>query len=345
MSENSGPKGQGKTSSKPKSTPSPSPTNSYFDLDEYLRDEISVTPAFETPNPTGMFNVGSSTSDIWNYKTGERTSLYDTGRFTFSLTGTGIDAADTTQPENPLPIIALLADYGNRANYLLSPNQNLYSASTAASYWLGKNTDRTKRNWAFETLLSKGYIPTDLANGLDRNSSQADMILAAALTNAVTSISVKNYNLLNAGMNMLTLDEGLFQLDPNLSSETDTGPGFGGTSTRITRQEFKPDDYRLAVDKAYRDITGQAASDTTLNTYIKVLQQLEEKNPAKQVATTTGTPQNNTTVVKETGGVSQAAAEDLLLKQAIAEPETEFYQKATTFMDYFNEAIKSKVDL
>lgn len=342
MSENSGSAGQGKLPSKPVVTPSPKAT---FDLDDYLRSGVEVTPAFGAANPTGMFGVGSSISEMQNHKTGEQSSFYDTGRFTFNLTATGIDASDTTQPENPLPVIALLADYGNRANYLLSPNQNLYSAATAASFWLGKNTDRTKRNWAFETLLAKGYIPTDIANGLDRNSSQADMILAAALTNAVTSISVKNYNLLNAGMNMLTLDEGLFQLDPNTSAIEDSGPAFGGTSTRITRQEFKPEDYRMAVDKAYRDITGEAASDSTLNTYIQVLQRIEEKSPAKQVATTTGTPQNNTTVVKETGGVSQAAAEDLLLKQAIAEPETEFYQKATTFMDYFNEAIKSKVDL
>jgi hypothetical protein len=345
MSESSGPAGQGKTPSKPKATPKPSP-KATFNLDEYIRGGIEVTPAFGGANPTGMFGVGSSVTEIMNHKTGEQSSLYDSGRFTFSLTGTGIDASDSTQPENPLPVIALLADYGNRANYLLSPNQNLYSAATAASFWLGKNTDRTKRNWAFETLLAKGYIPADLANGLDRNSSQADMILASALTNAVTSISVKNYNLLNANMNMLTLDEGLFQLDPNTSTTSGGGgAGFGGTSTRITRQEFKPEDYRIAVDQAYRDITGQAASDTTLNTYIKVLQKLEEKNPAKQVAKTTGTAQNNTTVVKETGGVSQAAAEDLLLKQAIAEPETEYYQKATTFMDYFNEAIKAKVDL
>jgi hypothetical protein len=338
MSESSGPAGQGKTPSKPKSTPTPSPKAS-FNLDDYIRGEAEFTPAYGS-----VYGVGDSQSEIYNYRTGEQ-SATRTGYFTFSLTQNGIDASDSRQPENPLPMVAVLADYGNRANYLLSPNQNLYSAATAASYWLDKNMDRQKRNWAFETLLAKGYIPADMAEGLDRNSSQADMILAGALTNAVNSISVKNYNRLGAGMNMLTLDEGLFELDPNTSATEDTGPGFGGTSTRITRQEFKPDDYRLAVDKAYRDITGQAASDTTLNTYIKVLQQLEEKNPAKQVATTTGTAQNNTTVVKETGGVSQPQAEDILLKQAIAEPETEFYQKATTFMDYFNEAIKAKVDL
>jgi hypothetical protein len=344
MSETSGPAGSGKTSSKPKPTPKPSP-KATFNLDDYLRGGVEVTPAFGSANPTGMFGVGSSVTEIMNHKRGEQSSFYDTGRFTFNLTGTGIDASDSTQPENPLPIVALLADNGNRANYLLTANQNLYSSATAASYWLSKNTTRDRRNWAFETLLAKGYIPADMANGLDRNSSQADMILASALTNAVTSISVKNYNLLNANMNMLTLDEGLLQLDPNTSSTTTGGAGYGGVSTRITRQEFKPEDYRIAVDKAYTSITGQAASDSTLDTYIQVLQKLEAADPMKQVATTTGSASNSKTVVKETGGVSQAEAEDVLLKQAIAEPETEYYQKATTFMDYFNEAIKAKVDL
>lgn len=333
--ENSGPGGSGKK------TPSPAPS---FNLDDFIRGGVEVTPAYTQPTPTGMYGVGSSITAIDEYRTGERRAT-QTGYFTFSLTQDGINASDSRQPENPLPVVAMLADYGNRANYLLSPNQNLYSAADAASFWLGKNMSRERRNWAFETLLSKNYISADVAKGLDRNSSQADLILAAALTNAVTSISVKNYNRQGAGIDMLTLDEGLFQLDPNTSSETDSGPAFGGTSTRITRQEFKPEDYRMAVDKAYKDITGQGASESTLDTYIKVLQKLEAKNPAKQVAKTTGTAQNNTTVVKETGGVSQPEAEDILLKQAISEPETEYFQKATKFMDYFNEAIQAKVDL
>jgi hypothetical protein len=323
-------------------TPQPTPTSNAlpFDLEGAIRGGVTVKPAFGGANPNGMFGVGSSVTEMQNYRTGERTAAFD--RFTFAETASGIDAADIYQPENPLPGVAVLGDYGNRANFLLNNSSNLHSAAEAASDWLKRNPSTEMRSWAFSTLVGKGYISGDLAK-LDINSAQANMVLAEALGNAVTSISVKNVMRLNNKLGMLDLNEGLQELDPNTTSGT--GASFGGTSTRITRQEFKLEDYRIAVDKAYRDITGQAASDSTLDTYIQILQKLEEEDPMKQVATTTGSASNSKTVVKETGGVSQSEAEDILLKQAIAEPETEYYQKATSFMDYFNEAIKAKVNL
>lgn len=344
MSENSGPAGQGKTPSKPskpKSTPSPKPTT--FDLNAAIRGGVQVKPAFGTANPYGLFGVGSSNAIMQNYRSGERSSVYDSGRFTYSLTPTGISASDSYQPENPLEQIALIANEGNRKRELLSPNENLFSATTAASYWLSKNPSQERRNWAYETLVAKGYITGEEAK-LDRNSSQASMVLANALSSAVTSISVKNYNRINAGMDMLSFDEGLIELDPNTSSTT-SGSSYGGKSVQITRQEFDPADYRIAVDQAYTQITGQAADEDTLDTYIKVLQKLEASDPMKTVSKTTGSASNSKTVTKQTGGVSSAEAEDLLLKQALKEPETEYYQKATTFMDYFTEAMKSKVNL
>jgi hypothetical protein len=147
-------------------------------------------------------------------------------------------------------------------------------------------------------------------------------------------------------MDMLTLDEGLDGLMPAPSTTTSGGgSSYGGRSVQITRQEFKPEDYRIAVDKAYTDITGQAADEDTLSTYIKVLQRLEKADPLTQVSKTTGSASSSKTVTKQTGGVSQDEAQDVLLKQALKEPETEYYQKATTFMDYFTEAMKSKVNL
>jgi hypothetical protein len=323
-------------------TPQPTPTSNAlpFDLEGAIRGGVIVKPAFGGANPGGMFGVGSSVTEIQNYRTGERTAKYD--RFTFAETASGIDAADSYQPDNPLSDVAVLGDYGNRANFLLNNASDLHSATGAASDWLNRNPSIESRSLAFSTLVEKGYITGSDAK-LDINSSRANMVLAQALGNAVTSISVKNVMRLNNKLGMLDLNEGLAQLDPNTTPGT--GDSFGGTSTRITRQEFKPEDYRIAVDKAYRDITGQAASDSTLDTYIQILQKLEEEDPMKQVATTTGSQSNSKTVVKETGGVSQSEAEDILLKQAIAEPETEYYQKATSFMDYFNEAIKAKVDL
>ena len=330
MSENSGPAGQGKTPSKP------------WSVDSAIRGGVQIRPAVSAP--TSIWNVGSSSdSIIEGRRNGSRGAAYDQGRFAFSLTSGGITAADSLQPQNPLENIALLGDYGNRASIWANDQDNLYSAQTAASAWLAKNINSDKRLLAFDTLVAKGYIGTEEAK-LDRNSAEANMILAQALTNAVTSISVTNYSRLNSGMDMLTLDEGLDGLMPAPATST-SGSSYGGRSVQVTRQEFKPGDYRIAVDKAYTSITGQAADEDTLDTYIKVLQKMEKANPLTQVSNTTGSASNSKTVTKQTGGVSQDEAQDVLLKQALAEPETEYYQKATTFMDYFTEAMKSKVDL
>jgi hypothetical protein len=340
MRENLGPAGQGKTPSKPKNTATSAPS---WSLESSIRGGVKVNPAV-TP-PTSIWNVGSSAdSIIESRRTGSRGAAYDQGRFAFSLTSGGISASDSLQPQNPLPNIALLGDYGNRASIWANDQDNLYSAETAASAWLAKNINTDNRLLAFDTLVAKGYIGPDEAK-LDRNSAEANMILAQALTNAVTSISVTNYSRLNAGMDMLTLDEGLDGLMPAPSLSTGSGSSYGGKSVQISRQEFKPADYRIAVDKAYTDITGQAADEDTLDTYIKVLQKMEEANPLTQTSRTTGSASNSKTVTKQTGGVSQDEAQDVLLKQALAEPETEYYQKATTFMDYFTEAMKSKVNL
>jgi hypothetical protein len=341
MSENSGPAGQGKTPSKPRTTPTPAPS---WNINSAIRGGVKVNPAV-TP-PSTIWNAGSSAdSIIENRRTGSRGAAYDQGRFIFSLTSGGITASDSLQPQNPLPNIALLGDYGNRASLWANDQDNLYSAETAASAWLAKNINSDNRLLAFDTLVAKGYIGPDEAK-LDRNSAEANMILAQALTNAVTSISVTNYSRLNSGMDMLTLDEGLDGLMPAPSTTTSGGgSSYGGRSVQITRQEFKPEDYRIAVDKAYTDITGQAADEDTLSTYIKVLQRLEKADPLTQVSKTTGSASSSKTVTKQTGGVSQDEAQDVLLKQALKEPETEYYQKATTFMDYFTEAMKSKVNL
>lgn len=313
-----------------------------WSLDSAIRGGVNVKPAVAPP--TSMFNVGSSAdSIIESRRTGSRGAAYDAGRFNFSLTSGGISASDSLQPQNPLPNIALLGDYGNRANIWANNQGDLYSAESSASAWLAKNVNTDKWGYAWDTLVAKGYIGTDQAK-LDKKSAEANMVLAQALTNAVTSISVTNYSRLNAGMDMLTLDEGLEGLMPAPATST-SGSSFGGRSVQITRQEFKPEDYRIVVDKAYTDITGQAADEDTLDTYIKVLQKLESSDPMKTVSKTTGSASNSKTVTKTTGGVSQQEAEDVLLKQALKEPETEYYQKATTFMDYFTEAMKSKVNL
>ena len=322
---------------KAKVTPTPTPT--FNDPIGNARNNATPVP-FTTESSSAWTTAGNVTIDaIENRRAFQGVNFKDRWQFSPLPDGT-ITSTDTFQSNVAMPTTAILGDYGNRN----TPWQNgilIHTLESAVSAWAKKNAGTNAVSSIRANLIAKGWLTGDAAKV---TGNFVDEALINALNGAAANISYRNYNRLLVGQDLLTLDEGIADL-PSAPSTTTAGSGFGGTSTRIMRQEFKPEDYRIEVDKAYRDITGQAASDSTLDTYIRVLQKLEEANPMKQVSKTTGTPSNNKTVTKETGGVSQAAQEDILLKQAIAEPETEYYQKATTFMDYFNEAIKAKVNL
>jgi hypothetical protein len=316
----------------------PTPTTTPYDPDAAAR--ANATPVPFTSTGTSAWTTGGNVTidNIENRRAFQGVNFRDRWQFSPLPDGT-ITSTDTFNSNVAMETTAILGDYGNRN----SPWQNgvvIHSLESAVSAWAKKNAGKDTVSNVRATLIAKGWISGDSAK---ITGNFVDEALINALNGAAANISYRNYNRLLVGQDLLTLDEGIVDLAS--APSTSTGSGFGGTSTRIMRQEFKPEDYRIEVDKAYRDITGQGASDSTLDTYIKVLQKLEAADPMKQVSTTTGTPSNNKTVTKETGGVSQAAQEDILLKQAIAEPETEYYQKATTFMDYFNEAIKTKVNL
>jgi hypothetical protein len=295
-----------------------------YDPDQAAREAADPVP-FTNPS-TSTSNVGGNVSinAIEERRGANGVSFKDRWRFDPLGDGT-ISSTDSLNSNIVMETTAILGDYGNRN----TPWQNgtvIHSLSSAVAEWANRNVGKDIVGNARAMLIAKGWLTGDAAK---ITGNFVDEALINALNGAAAQISYRNYN----------------RLLTNLSDAPSTENSFGGVNTTITRQEFKQEDYRIAVDKAYRDITGQAASDTTLDTYLEVLRKLESDNPNKRVSKTTGSASNSTTTLTETGGVSAEAAQDVLLKQAIAEPETEYYQKATTFMDYFNEAIKAKVDL
>lgn len=337
MSENSGPAGQGKSPSKPK-TPTPSPSR--WDPFESARNNSNFTP-YERPATSPWTVGGTVTNRSVSDRQGEWASQFDSNRWIFNTSAEGISATDKTIGNDVIPNVALLGDYANRNAPWVNSAGNLNVAADAAAAWIKKNNGTQAIADARSKLIAKGWISGDAAKLYSGNGS--DPILQDALTSAVTQISWTNYNRIASNMDLLTLDEGLDSLMQAPSTSSGGGSGSGGRYTQTTYQEFSADDYRIAVDKAYKEITGKGADEDTLNTYIQVLDKLQKKDPQKTVTTVSANGKNTT--VKQSGGVSQDEAQDILLKKALADPETENYQKATTFMDYFNEAMKSKVNL
>lgn len=339
MSENSGPAGQGKLPSKPKSTtPTPSPT--YWDPYEGARS--AATPAPYEVAPTSPWTTGGtvSTSDVKNRE--GYMGVYATGRFTWHPNPDGtIDSTDAYMQNTVIAASAILGDVGNTKNPWLTSSGGLYDIDGAVADWVNLNNGKDAIGKARARLISLGRITGEDAkitgNGMDA-------ALLNALNGAVFDITITNYNRMSVGDDLLTLDQGLLSLAPAPAQQTTSGGrGPGGTYIDTTRQIFKAGDYRLAVDAAYKDITGQAADEKTLDNFVAVLQRMDDKNPQKTVRKVSNSGRiTNTT---QSGGVSQAEAEDQLKQMALEDPETEQYQKATTFMDMFDKAIAAKVQL
>jgi hypothetical protein len=336
MSENSGPAGQGKSPSKPV-TPKPSPT--YYDAWASARNWASPVPY-----ATQATSKWTTSGNVSNSQIREREGymgVYSTDRWKWHPNPDGtIDSVDGMKQNTVVGSTAILGDYGNRKNPWLTDSDTLYDIPGAVAEWVNRNNGQNAISQARARLIALGRITGEDAK---ITGNGVDPALLNALNGAVYDITITNYNKLAVGEDMLTLDEGLLSLAPAPATTTSGGGGPGGTYVDTTRQIFKAGDYRIAVDQAYKDITGQAADEDTLDKFVAVLQRMDDKNPQKTVRKVSqGGKVTNTTV---SGGVSQAEAEDVLKQQALNEPGAEQYQKATSFMDMFNKAISAKVQL
>jgi hypothetical protein len=331
QSENAGP-------GKWKPSPKPSPT--YWDPFEGARNQANPVPY--TIPPINPWNSGGTVTNNSAREREGHMGVYNTSRFSWFLNQDGlIRSTDTSNAGSTLEATAILGDYGNRKNPWLTNSNTIYDIPGAVSSWVEKNNGKDTIGQARARLISLGRITGEDAkitgNGIDP-------ALVNALNGAVYDITITNYNKLAVGEDLLTLDEGLLSLAPAPATTTSGGGGgSGGTYVDTTRQIFKAGDYRIAVDEAYKDITGQAADEDTLDQFIAVLQRMDDKNPQKTVTKVTGGGKIRSSV--QSGGVSQAEAEDVLRQDALNAEGTEEYQKATSFMDMFNKAIAAKVQL
>jgi len=86
---------------------------------------------------------------------------------------------------------------------------------------------------------------------------------------------------------------------------------------------------------------GRGASEDELNIFIKTLQSMQDKNPATTTTTTSG----DTVTTSTKGGVTTESATNALKKQMIKDPESADYQEATTYMNWFTQALDGGINL
>jgi flagellar motor protein MotB len=116
------------------------------------------------------------------------------------------------------------------------------------------------------------------------------------------------------------------------------GDGAPRRTVSLTQQIYTPEDLELNIDAFFQEYTGQGASQEDVDYLVK---RLNAQDPQKTVNIRDGETVTSTT----TGGMSQAEQQLAMREMALQDPEAESYNKATTYLNYFREALASPIEL
>jgi|688.fasta_scaffold187940_1 hypothetical protein len=121
-----------------------------------------------------------------------------------------------------------------------------------------------------------------------------------------------------------------------------SGGGYGSGAPRktisLSQQVYTPEDLELNIDAFFQEYTGQGASKEDVDYLVK---RLNKQGTQKTVTTRDGNTEKSIT----TGGVSQGEQQLMMREMALNDPAAESYNKATTYLNYFREALESPIEL
>ena len=129
--------------------------------------------------------------------------------------------------------------------------------------------------------------------------------------------------------------KGQFNIDTDRSSGGYQAPRY---EKNVTVNKFDAGDIEIAVDQMFQKYTGQGAD---ANTAKLIADRLNALAPQ----TTEIRRKGNNAVTTITGGVTAGDQELLMREQALADPNAENFNKATTFLNYFNDALAAPFQL
>jgi len=116
------------------------------------------------------------------------------------------------------------------------------------------------------------------------------------------------------------------------------GGGLPRRTVNINKRVFTPEELELNIDAFFQEYTGQGASQEDVDYLVK---KFNKQSPEKTVNVRSG----NTVTSTTTGGISQAEQQLAMREMALQDPEAESYNKATTYLNYFREALASPIEL
>ena len=170
--------------------------------------------------------------------------------------------------------------------------------------------------------------------GIDPNTR--DLVLRA-----VQFGTYFNATAVRTGEKPISFSDFLKAYKGELNPQYDQNGGGGGLPRRtvnINKRVFTPEELELNIDAFFQEYTGQGASQEDVDYLVK---KFNKQSPEKTVSVRSG----NTVTSTTTGGISQAEQQLAMREMALQDPEAESYNKATTYLNYFREALASPIEL
>jgi hypothetical protein len=203
-------------------------------------------------------------------------------------------------------------------------------------------------------ISSKVTVTPDEVAFLDRaknmegsNFSGADFYTRALVTRAVQLTTMSNVTAAGLKTNkskFKTLKQFLAQYSGgyNYLINQGGGNGYGSGTPRRTvatsKQVYTPEDLELNIDAFFQQYAGQGASKEAVDFLVKELNK-------KSTQTTVTNNKGNTSSSVTTGGVSSSEEQTMMRDMALQDPAAESFNKATTYLNYFREALASPIEL
>jgi len=177
--------------------------------------------------------------------------------------------------------------------------------------------------------------------------SGADFFTRSLVTRAVQFTTMSNVTAAGLKTNkskFKTLEQylGEYKGSYNYLINTDGSNGYGSGTPRRTvatsKQVYTPEDLELNIDAFFQQYAGQGASKEAVDFLVKELNK-------KSTQTTVTNNKGNTSSSVTTGGISSSEEQTMMREMALNDPAAESFNKATTYLDYFREALASPIEL
>jgi len=129
--------------------------------------------------------------------------------------------------------------------------------------------------------------------------------------------------------------DGKFNIDDTKGSGGYQSPRY---EKNVSVNNFDAGDIEIALDQMFQKYTGQGADAETAKL-------IADKLNAMAPQTTEIRRKGDNSVTTITGGVTAGDQALAMREQALADPQAENYNKATTFINYFRDALKAPIQL